>query len=83
MAHNLLHCLRFLLFSHFVVDYVTRAAYDSGTIQNCAWTFVSMLLTPASAEVLFFALRRAAQPLVLRRPIGKPIDGGISGFARS
>jgi NADPH:quinone reductase-like Zn-dependent oxidoreductase len=24
----------------FVVDYVTRVAYDSGTIQNCAWTFV-------------------------------------------
>jgi hypothetical protein len=28
----------FLVYSQFVVDYVTRFTYDSGTIQNCAWT---------------------------------------------
>jgi Magnesium chelatase, subunit ChlI C-terminal len=28
----------FSLYLHFVVDYVTRVTYDSGTIQNCAWT---------------------------------------------
>jgi hypothetical protein len=26
----------------FVVDYVTRVTYDSGTIQNCAWTIMPM-----------------------------------------
>jgi hypothetical protein len=28
----------FSFYLHFVVDYVTRVTYESGTIQNCAWT---------------------------------------------
>ena len=33
---KLLPNLRFSFSVHFVVDYVTRVTYDSGTIKNCA-----------------------------------------------
>jgi hypothetical protein len=33
----------FYFLSHFVVDYVTRVTYDSGTIEKCAWTTGAML----------------------------------------